>query len=305
MLLPGFMTVPRQVLPNDTYLVTRRCSQRQFLLAPFAKTNLIFAYLLAVAAKRFEICVHVYCVLSNHMHLVVTDPHARLPAFIQYLDSLSARAINAMLGRRESFWGPSSYNAVLLVSPEDIVDKAAYVLANPVAAGLVRRGREWPGLWSAPEMMGKVCIRATRPTGFFRPDGPMPATAELELTAPPGFATPEAFREQLTRALEEKERQAQVALARSGQRFMGREKVLEQEPWGRPASREPLGGLKPRVAARDKRRRLEVLSRWMGFLRSYRDAWNAFRRGVRDVVFPAGTYWLRVNGLVRCAPVPG
>jgi len=26
------MTVPRQVLPRATYLVTRRCAQRQFLL---------------------------------------------------------------------------------------------------------------------------------------------------------------------------------------------------------------------------------------------------------------------------------
>jgi putative transposase len=43
---------------------------------------------LAVAARRFGIVVHVFCVLSNHVHLVVTDPDARLPRFEQYLDSL-------------------------------------------------------------------------------------------------------------------------------------------------------------------------------------------------------------------------
>jgi REP element-mobilizing transposase RayT len=41
--------------------------------------------------------VHAWCVLSNHYHLVVTDPDARLPAFMQYLDSLVARAMNASL----------------------------------------------------------------------------------------------------------------------------------------------------------------------------------------------------------------
>ncbi|HEY7725075.1 MAG TPA: hypothetical protein VH880_07070, partial [Anaeromyxobacteraceae bacterium] len=93
------MTAPRQVLPGTTYLVTRRCAQRQFLLKPSKTTTDVFLYLLAVAARRFGIEVHAFCVLSNHFHLVVTDPHARLPAFHQFLDALVARALNASLGR--------------------------------------------------------------------------------------------------------------------------------------------------------------------------------------------------------------
>jgi putative transposase len=75
------MTAPRQILAGATYLVTRRCSQRLFLLKPSRLTNSVFLYLLAVAARRFGIAVHAYCVLSNHFHLVLTDPAARLPAF--------------------------------------------------------------------------------------------------------------------------------------------------------------------------------------------------------------------------------
>jgi putative transposase len=104
------MTAPRQVLPGTTYLVTRRCSQRQFLLRPSKRTNQIFGYLLAIAATRFRIEVHAFCVMSNHVHLVVTDTDARLPAFSQFLDSLVARTMNALLARWEHFWGPSSYS---------------------------------------------------------------------------------------------------------------------------------------------------------------------------------------------------
>ena len=100
------MTAPRQVLPGTTYLVTRRCTQRQLLLRPSPTIGAIFLYVLAVAARRFGIRVHAFCVLSNHYHLVVTDPGAQLPAFGQYLDSLVARATNASLGRWESFWAP-------------------------------------------------------------------------------------------------------------------------------------------------------------------------------------------------------
>lgn len=97
------MTAPRQILAGTTYLVTRRCAQRQFLLRPSPITNGVFLYVLAVAARRFGVRVHAFCVLSNHFHLVVTDIEARLPAFEQYLDSLVARALNACFGRWEAF----------------------------------------------------------------------------------------------------------------------------------------------------------------------------------------------------------
>jgi putative transposase len=90
------MTAPRQVLRGTTYLVTRRCAQRQFLLRPSRTTNDVFLYLLAVAARRFGIQVHAFCVLSNHFHLVVTDPDARLPAFHQFLDALASPPARSM-----------------------------------------------------------------------------------------------------------------------------------------------------------------------------------------------------------------
>jgi putative transposase len=240
-------------------------------------------------------------VLSNHFHLVVTDPEARLPAFEQYLDSLVARAVNASLGRWESFWAPSSYSAVALASADDVVAKAAYVLANPVAAGLVRRGRDWPGLWSAPERIGARPIDAPRPATFFRKNGYLPRTAELELTAPPGFESAEAFREQLAQALAALEESARREITAAGRAFLGAAKVLAQEPRGRPSTGEPRRKLGPRVAARDKWKRIEALLRLLEFVAAYREAWTAFRAGARDALFPAGTYLLRVAQGVSCA----
>jgi REP element-mobilizing transposase RayT len=291
------MTAPRQILPATTYLVTRRCTQRQFLLLPSKMTNDILLYLLAVAAQRFDIRVHAFCVLSNHYHLVVTDPHARLPAFHQFLDALAARALNASLGRWEAFWAPNSYSAVTLISPSDVIDKAAYVLANPVAAGLVPCGRLWPGLWSAPERIGAAALEVRRPKHFFDPKGCLPEKATLQLTPPPGFASADAFREQLGVALAERERQA----ARdAGSSFLGVARVLGQKPTAQPAPGEPRRTLNPRIAGRDKWKRIEALGRLVEFLRSYRSAWAARRAGKADVVFPCGTYLLRIVHDVPC-----
>jgi REP element-mobilizing transposase RayT len=295
------MTAPRQVLPGATYLVTRRCVHRQFLLRPGRVTNDTFRFVLALAARRHGVRVHAFCVLSNHYHLVVTDPQARLPAFHQLLDSLVARALNASLGRWEAFWAPNSYSAVVLATPDDVVAKAAYVLANPVAAGLVRHGHLWPGLWSAPDQVGAGVLRARRPVHFFDPAGYLPNEVDLELTVPPGFASATEFRERLDAAVVELERVA----VRTHREFLGAVRVLAQKATGRPGTREARRGLNPRVAARDKWKRVEALVRLVEFLQAYREAWTARQRGVRDVVFPAGTYLLRVAHGVPCLPCAG
>jgi hypothetical protein len=59
--------------------------------------------------------------------------------------------------------------------------------------------------------------------------------------------------------------------------------------------------LNPRVAARDKWKRIEALGRLVEFLRSYRSAWAAWRAGETEVTFPYGTYWMRVAHGVPCA----
>jgi putative transposase len=291
------MTAPRQVLPGTTYLVTRRCAQRQFLLRPSKTTNDVFVYLLAVAAQRFAIRVHAFCVLSNHFHLVVTDTAARLPAFHQFLDALVARALNASLGRWEAFWAPNSYSAVTLASPDDVVDKAAYVLANPVAAGLVPSGRLWPGLWSAPERVGGIAFEISRPKHFFDTKGSLPEKVTLQLDPPPGFTSDE-FREQLMTALEQREQHAVKEVGPNC--FLGASHVVSQKPTDCPRSGEPRRNLNPRVAARDKWKRIEMLGRLVNFLRAYREAWAARRKGSR-AIFPNGTYLLRVLHRVPCA----
>jgi putative transposase len=298
------MTAPRQVLPGTTYLVTRRCSQRQLLLRPSQVTNQTVGYLLALAANRFQVEVHAYCVMSNHLHLVVSDPEARLPAFTQFFDSLVARSMNAWLARWENFWAPTSYSAVALHGPADVVDKSAYVLANPVAAGLVRRGRSWPGLWSAPERLGVGHLEFQRPSRFFRASGAssLPERACLALVVPPGFDSPAQFRRALEDALAAREAAAAADLASQGRGFLGVPGILAQRPFDRPHHREPRRGLNPRLACRDKWRRIQALSQLMQFLSDYRSAFRSWRSGSTRVLFPPGTYLMRVLHRAPCLP---
>lgn len=293
------MTAPRQVLPGTVYLVTRRCLHRQFLLRPGALVNQVFAYVLAVAARRYGLKVHAFCVLSNHYHLVVTDPHARLPVFQQFLDAFVARALNASLGRWETFWAPHSFSAVALGTPGDVIAKVAYTLANPVSAGLVQAGHLWPGLRSGPEAIGGA-MQVSRPAHFFSPRSSLPETIELELEVPGGFLSPEDFRDQLQSELARQEQAAR----RENSVFVGVDRVLRQSPFGRPQPGEPRRGLSPRVASRDRWKRIELLQRLKGFLSEYREALAAWRERRRGTMFPAGTYLMRVAHGAACAAAP-
>jgi REP element-mobilizing transposase RayT len=294
------MTAPRQILPGATYLITRRCFDRRFLLRPSPLVNPVFEYTLAQKAREYGILLHAYCVLSNHFHVVLTDPHGRLPAFQRDLASTIARALNASHGRREYFWAPGSYSAVALPTADTVLDKMAYVLANPVVAGLVRRGAEWPGPWSPPASIGAGARLVKRPDHYFRKEGPTPPMAPLELVSPAGFDSVEELRCRLTEELTRREDQAARDLAAKGRSFLGVRKVLAQNPCARPASVEPRSGLKPRLAGRDKWKRIEAIGRLKAFLAAYREAWHAFKDGARGAIFPEGTYWMRVTFGVAC-----
>ena len=57
--------------------------------------------------------------------------------------------------------------------------------------------------------------------------------------------------------------------------------------------------LNPRIACKDKWRRIALLEELSRFLEDYRDAWQRFCDGERDVLFPDGTYEMRVLFGVR------
>lgn len=295
------MTAPRQVLEGTTYLVTRRASERRFFLRPSKQTTAILGYILAVMSERYGIVLHAVCVLSNHLHMVLTDPLARLPDFQRDVGSLVARTLNAELGRWDAFFEQDSYSAIPLETRDDVLAKMVYVLANPVAAGLVRRAREWPGLWSDPRLLGTEGVEFERPEGFFRENGPMPVRARLVFQPPPGFENDPQFAGELLHCLEKDEDRAAAALAREGRSFMGVARVLAQKWYARPRAGEFRRGLNPQVACRNKWKRMQALSCLRGFRDAYRGALATWRDGLRDVTFPPGTWLMRVLHGVECA----
>ena len=134
----------------------------------------------------------------------------------------------------------------------------------------------------------------------------MPEAISLSFVRPEGFGHLSAT--EYAAMVLERVRVAEEAAAaerhRTGATIFGHKNVLAQKWSDRPGSREPRRQLSPRVAARSKWSRIEALLRNRAFRDAYAAARASFAAGIRDVMFPAGTYWLRRFTRAICAPWP-
>lgn len=298
------MTAPRQIIPGTTYLLTRRCARRQFLLRPSAIVNQIILYCIAFAAKKTNIAIHAVVTLSNHIHILLSDPDGRIPEFTQWLFEHTAKCRNASLGRWENLWSSDQPSQLPLESQEDILDKLFYILTNPTAAALVHQAEQWPGVITKPDEFKAGPIEVQRPKVFFRHDGLMPDKVALEIQRPPVChdMTDEQFVHMVADELELREADLRLQHRLAGKTILGRKAVLAQDPFDYPLGMEPRRNLNPKVAAKDKWHRVEILRRNADWYDAYAEALEAFLAGVRDVLFPVGTYWMVRYASVSCVP---
>ena len=297
------MTLPRQILPGSTYIIQRRCTQRQFLLKPSKDTNNVVAYCLAVAAEKYSTALHCVTALSNHHHTTLTDVLGNIPDFMAYFHKLVAKCLNVSLGRWENFWSVEQPSLVRLTDDEDVLRKMVYNMANAVSSHLVPRSEMWPGLCTRPKDLLRPAIEVPRPKTFFRENGKMPAVAKLKLVRPPAFEdlSDEEFVELLQDTLDKREAEIRAEAQAKGIRFLGLRRLRRQRHTDSPSSCAPRRKLRPRVAAINKWRRVEALQRLKQFIQDYREAWLLWRQGLPSVIFPPGTFALAGHAGVVCA----
>lgn len=294
------MSHPRMSIPGGTYLITRTTAMSLFLLTPSKAVNEIMEYCIAWAARGRGILIHAVSVESNHFHLVVTDTQGRLSEFMQELNRSAARCLlqhyrNRFPQRRiDALWTRSqSFNALLLVNPEAVLDKLVYTLTNPVKDGLVRDYRKWPGFNTRPSDWRRGARTARRPSEYFKNT---PEIIDYHVCAPSQLC---ASLEQAIATVELHVRMAQeqasVELAAQGRSFAGVNAVLATSPLDAPGTPQPVGGLKPTLAAGSDHEALCVAkAALMTFRRAYREAWREFKARAK-ALFPGGTLLMRTR----------
>ena len=297
---PG-MSRPRRICADDTVMKQKRCYNRELRLRPDRIVVQIILYALAYTAQKYSIVLHEFCVLGNHDHLIFSDPKADRPAFIGLFHSLVTRAVNNAFGEWDSLWSSQPYSAPRMLSPADMLRKIVYVLLNPVAAKLVRYAWEWGGPSSWGLEYG-VPLPIKRPAAFFSDD--MPEVVELVIHRPPGLRPDLSDRDLRAFIREETKRQQGDLVAKilaQGGSFLGMQRVLKQPRHDRPSSSGGHFTIRPTVIAGDRQKRIDALAEEAAFRAEHERCRQAFITGDRNVVFPYGTYLMRVRIGCACA----
>lgn len=129
---------PREILEGGLYHVFARGNGRQRIFVDDADRRRYSRYLGTTIEQQEWRCL-AYCLMNNHLHLLLETPLPNLSAGIQRLHSRYAQAFN---GRHQQvghlFQG--RFGAVRITSDEQLWTVVAYITANPVKSGLCRTG---------------------------------------------------------------------------------------------------------------------------------------------------------------------
>jgi REP element-mobilizing transposase RayT len=285
------MSLPRSVLPNTTYMLTRRCLGRRFLLRPDGAINNIFVYCLALAAEKFGVELHAACVMSNHYHLILTDVRGVLPDFTAWLNRQLAMCIKRVRKWDEVVWEPNvACSAIELPGSAEVLDKVAYVLLNPVSAALVRSPERWPGVVTTLRTLRRGTMGAKHPEVWFKSKARESAT--LSFTTPTCFADQASYHSALESLLASRLARVRARTRQQGRGYLGRTRLRKTPVWERPTTKKQRFGRSPTFSALTRSQWLAAAKQLRAFRAAYRTAYEAWRSGKRDAEFPAGTWWV-------------
>jgi putative transposase len=137
--------IARVVVPDLPHHVTQRGNRRETVCFG-AEYYRLYRRLIAMAARRAGAAIWAYCLMPNHVHLIVTPADGDgLRATLAEAHRRYTAAINARF-----HWTGHLFQGrfgAMVMDELHLVAAARYITLNPVVAGLVSRAEDWP--WSS------------------------------------------------------------------------------------------------------------------------------------------------------------
>ena len=315
------MSSSRPTFAGKTAFTTRSVARQEFRLRPDDKVTEAIKYLLIAVARKYGLSPHCVCVLSNHIHSLLTDYNEKLPDYFGEFHGMLALVVNDIFGDRGSLWDNQQTHFFYLNDVDCIRKETGYTMANPVAAGLVEKGKAWPGLRACWPVKAEVVRRPD----FFLCRGEMPKQKKgtrnqrptvkevdammnewedltyppylvFRLERPPGFEdkTDTELASHLRDAVADAEAEAKEVRKDAGKRgYLGAAKVRELPRWSRSRKLHERFAIVPKILRRNRDARIEAWQELKWWRDAYADAFAVWPSNP-NVEFPIGTYKHRV-----------
>lgn len=144
--VPVMARFPRLVVPHQPHHLIQRGNDRQAIFRD-ADDHVIFLGRLREAAKLFQVAIHAYVLMPNHLHLLASpaDPEG-LARMMQWVGRHYVPYFNRKYDRVGTLW-QGRYKTAVIDSERYFMICSRYIELNPVRAGLVADPAQFP--WSS------------------------------------------------------------------------------------------------------------------------------------------------------------
>lgn len=224
--------LPRLTVPHYAHHVIQRGNDRQVIFRDQRDYERMWETLVD-CAKKFEVAVHGYVLMPNHLHVLATPITADgLPLMMQAVGRSYVRWFNQRHARTGTLW-EGRYRSTLIETERYLLACSVYIDLNPERAGLAQSPAQW-GWSSCASHLGLRADRLVTPHALHWALGNTP------------FAREAAYRELLQTGLDQRQRDAMTDAALRGWALGGPEFVarLHADTGRRPnkarAGRPPL-----------------------------------------------------------------
>lgn len=120
-----------------------------------AEDYLLYLELLREVSELFELRVHSYCLMTNHIHLLVTPGHADdLSPAMKRLTQIYVQRINRLYCRSGPLWS-GRFKTALVGTDRYLLSCYRYIELNPVRAKMVSDPSDYP--WSSYKFNAGLC----------------------------------------------------------------------------------------------------------------------------------------------------
>lgn len=138
--------LPRLTIPGYPHHIIQRGNNRQPIFAANADYETLLS-MLEEHARKAEVAIHAYVLMSNHLHLLATpQTQEGIPEMMQAVGRRYVRYFNQRQERTGTLW-EGRYRSTLIQSERYLLACMAYIDLNPVRAGLVSDPGDYP--WSS------------------------------------------------------------------------------------------------------------------------------------------------------------
>lgn len=136
----------RVLIDNIAYHVIARGNQRQTVLKCEEDFNR-YLKILQKYKNKFKAKLYAYCLMSNHVHLVV-DPadKALLNKMMHGINLSYAMFFNYKYKRCGHLW-QDRYKSLIVQKDDYLINCISYIECNPIRAKICQRAEEYP--WSS------------------------------------------------------------------------------------------------------------------------------------------------------------